>query len=435
MNGQLAYRGLPGVVVGVVHDQQLVWSKAFGHADLEANQPMTTAAKFRMASHSKVFTATALMQLREQGKLRLDDPVSQYLPWFHPKPANPDDAPIRIENLLTHASGLPREAGPHWSNYKFPNAQGIQKYIDEHAAVLSPHDRFKYSNLAYTLAGMIVEKVSGEPYKDYIRKHIFDPLGMNDSNYDQQVPGLATGYARRLPDGTRAKLPFVSAEAMASATGLTSTVGDMARFISSQFRKGPAGGQQLLATHSLREMHRVRFMENDWQRGYAIGFAVSRTRDKIYVGHGGGYPGYLTNTSFNLDQKLGFIVLTNSNDSLPSEIAARLIETVGEAVAKATAPPAKQPQWDPAWSRYAGLYRSAFSDVEVVELNRSLIMINPALSTLPSPTKLFPLGNGAFRLEADSGGLAVGETIRFEESNGRVVRVYMGDSYSDRVNR
>ena len=84
-----------------------------------------------MASHSKLFTATAVMQLRDRGKLRLDDPVVKYLPWFQPKPAEPDDPPITIEELLTHSSGLPREAGSHWSTQEFPDADGVKRYVTE----------------------------------------------------------------------------------------------------------------------------------------------------------------------------------------------------------------------------------------------------------------------------------------------------------------
>jgi len=95
MDGQIAYRGLPGIVVGVVSDQTLVWAKGFGYANVAAKQPMVPATKFRKASHSKLCTSTAIMQLREQGKIRLDDPVSKYLPWFKLKPAGDDDGPSR----------------------------------------------------------------------------------------------------------------------------------------------------------------------------------------------------------------------------------------------------------------------------------------------------------------------------------------------------
>ncbi len=98
MEGQIAYRGLPGIAVGVVSDQQLVWSQGYGFADIKAKIPMSSATKFRMASHSKLFNAIAIMQLREEGKLRLDDPVVKYLPWFKAKPAGDDDGVITIEH-------------------------------------------------------------------------------------------------------------------------------------------------------------------------------------------------------------------------------------------------------------------------------------------------------------------------------------------------
>ena len=104
MEGQIAYRELPGIVVGVVAGDELVWTQAFGYADVAAKRPMTPQTKFRMASHSKLFTATAIMQLREQGKVRLDDPVSQHLSWFKVQPAGEDDGPITLEQLLAHTA-------------------------------------------------------------------------------------------------------------------------------------------------------------------------------------------------------------------------------------------------------------------------------------------------------------------------------------------
>ena len=433
ISGQMAYNGVPGIAIGVVHDQELIWARGFGFADVDAKTPVTPATKFRTASHSKLFTATAIMQLRDAGKLRLDDRVSQYLPWFKIQPAEPDDPSITLEELLTHSSGLPREAGPHWSELEFPTAEGVRNYVVEHQAAYPPEIRWKYSNLGFTVAGMIVEAVSGEKWADYVQRHIFDPLGMNGSSVDRQVDGLAVGYGRRMPDGSRAKMPFVDARAMAAATGITSTVEDMAKFVSLQFRKGKTGGSQILSTGALREMHRVRMLEDNWQRGNAIGFAVSREKDMVYVGHGGSYPGYKTQTLLQLDDKVGVIVLTNGDDSNPSSIALHLMQTVGKALAKAAAPPPKPEQWDPAWSRFAGLYRSRGGDTQVVELNRRLVMIDPTGSNPETQTRLVPLGNGLFRLEALSGGAPVGEVVRFVEQDGKVVRMYTGDSYTERV--
>jgi D-alanyl-D-alanine carboxypeptidase len=433
LEGQIAYRSLPGVVVGVVADQELVWAQGFGYADVQAKKPMTPATKFRMASHSKLFTATAIMQLREQGKLRLDDSVSKYLPWFQVKPAGDDDGPITIEQLLGHASGLPREAGPHWTTHQFPTEDEVKKLITDRQAAFAPQVRWKYSNLAYTIAGMVVEQVSGQRWADYVQQHIFQPLGMTSSSVDKNVDGLAVGYGRRMPDGSRERLSFVDARGMAAATGITSTLEDMAQFVSAQFRKGRMGGRQILSTGSLREMHRVRSVENNWTSGSGIGFGVSRVAGRTYVGHGGSYPGYTTQTTIQLDDQVGVIVLTNTNDSNPGEIARQLMTTVGSAVAKASAQKPKAVAWDPSWARFAGLYRGRFGDSQVVLLNQRLVVISPTAANLDNPVTLEPIGDGRFRYTAPNGGGPVGEIVRFVEENGRVVRMITGDSYVDRV--
>ena len=433
LDGQIAYRGLPGVVVGVVAGDDLVWAAGFGFADVAARRPMTPQTKFRMASHSKLFTAIAIMQLREEGKLRLDDPVSKHLSWFRVEPAAPDDPPITIEHLLTHSSGLPREAGAHWTTLEFPTDDEVRNLLPDRQSAFSPEVRWKYSNLAYTLAGMIVEQVSGQTWSDYVQQHIFDPLGMRDSSVDREVEGLAVGYGRRMPDGSRDVMPFVDARAMGPATGITSTVEDMARFVSAQFRTGTREGHRILSTSSLREMHRVRRLENDWSRGSGVGFAVTREKDKVYVGHGGGYPGYTTQTTIQLDSRVGVIVLTNTNDSNPGDIATKLMSTVGQAVAKASAPPPAGVTWDPRWSRFAGLYRGRGSDAHVVELHRRLVIITPHAPSLDNPIELVPVGNDQFRYVAPAGGGPVGEIVRFVEQDGQVVRMITGDSYVERV--
>jgi CubicO group peptidase (beta-lactamase class C family) len=434
LEGQMSYRHLPGVVVGVVADQELIWTAAFGLADTSKKVPMTSDTRFRMASHSKLFTATAVMQLREQGKLRLDDAVSKYLPWFQVKPAESEDPPITIEELLTHSSGLPREAGPHWTTFEFPTTEQLRGLMADREAPFSPDVRWKYSNLAYSVAGLVIEAVSGQTWGDYVEQHIYRPLGMTASSVDRNVPELAVGYGRLMPDGTRRVNPFIDARGMGPATGITSTVEDMAKFVSAQFRKGRMGGPQILSTGSLREMHRVRVLESNWTQGNAIGFAVRRERDKVFVSHGGSYPGYQTQTMLQLDGKVGVIVLTNADDSNPGAIATQLMNTVGEAVAKAAARPAATTiAWDPSWSRFAGLYRGRGGESHVVELNQRLVIINPNAANLDNPVRLEPLGNGQFRYVAPTGGGPVGEIVRFVEEGGRVVRMITGDSYVERV--
>jgi CubicO group peptidase (beta-lactamase class C family) len=431
--GQRRFRGYPGMAVGVVSDQRLVWTQGFGLANLTGQVPMTAQTKFRMASHSKLFTATAIMQLREQGKLQLDDPVAKHLSWFAVTPTGADDPPITIEELLTHNSGLPREAGDHWTTFDFPTREALKTLMPKRQAAFAPDTRWKYSNLAYTLAGLVVEAASGETWADYVTRHIFQPLGMINSSVDKDVPGLAIGYGRRMPDGSRQAMPFVDARGMAAATGITSTVEDMARFVSAQFPQGSGGEGRILNPASFREMHRVRMMENNWTRGNAIGFSVTRSRDKVYVGHGGSYPGYITNTLIDLNGKVGAIVLTNAQDGDAGGMAMQLMRTVGAAVAKAAGTATTKVKWNPAWSRFAGLYRGRGGDSHVVELNEKLVLINPEASDLDNPIELEPLGDGTFRFMAPVGGGPVGEVVRFVEENGRVVRMITGDSYVERV--
>jgi D-alanyl-D-alanine carboxypeptidase len=434
LDGQMIERDLPGVAVGVVADQDLVWAAGFGFADRASKSAMTPQTKFRMASHSKLFTATAVMQLREEGKLRLDDPVSRYLPWFKVVPVDSDDPPITIEELLTHSSGLPREAGAHWTTFEFPTSDELRELIPARHAPYAPEVRWKYSNLGYSIAGMIVESVSGQKWADYVQREIFQPLGMSASSVDKNVPGLAVGYGRRMPDGSRQINPFIDARGMAAATGLTSTVEDMAKFASAQFRTGPRGGTRILSTSSLREMHRIRVLETNWTQGNAIGFAVRKAGDKIYVSHGGSYPGYQTNTMLWPDGKVAVIVLTNADDGNPAALATELMNTVGLAVAKAIKPK-ETTVWDPSWSRFVGLYRGRGGDSRVVELNKRLVIVSATSASLDNVVQLEPIGDGQFRYATTTGGGPVGEVVRFVEENGRVTRMITGDSYVERVDR
>jgi hypothetical protein len=220
---------------------------------------------------------------------------------------------------------------------------------------------------------------------------------------------------------------------MAAATGITSNVEDMAKFVSANFRRGPRGGAQIVSTGSWREMHRVRSVEENWTSGSGLGYDVSRINNRTYVGHGGGYPGNTTMTSIQLDDKVGVIVLTNTGDSNPSDIARQLMATVGQAIAKAAAPKPAVVPWDPAWARFAGLYRGRGGDSQVVLLNKRLVLVTPNGPNVDTPITLEPLGGGRFRFVAPTGGGVVGEVVRFVEESGRPMRMYTGDSWIDRI--
>ena len=218
IESQMAYRNQPGLSVAVVYDQELVWAAGFGQADVAQQQPATPQTIYRIASITKLFTATAVLQLRDAGKLQLDDPVSKHLPWFNIQNPYTDAPPITLRHLLTHTAGLPRESAfPYWNDANFPSIEEIQAKLPEQTTVLPTEKRWKYSNLGLSLAGEVVTAVSGQPYPEYVEAHILKPLGMADtfvSTIDPEHPQLAVGYGRRLPDNSRVLSPFTDSQGL-----------------------------------------------------------------------------------------------------------------------------------------------------------------------------------------------------------------------------
>ena len=156
VQARMAYAGWPGVSVGIVQDQKLIYAKGFGYADLENKRPTTPDTLYRIASHSKLFTAIAIM-LRDQGKLRLDDPAEKHLKSFPIAVTHPDAHKVTIRHLLTHSSGLPREAGSaYWIDFEFPDRDQVLARLEKQATILPTESLFKYSNLAFALLGEVV---------------------------------------------------------------------------------------------------------------------------------------------------------------------------------------------------------------------------------------------------------------------------------------
>jgi D-alanyl-D-alanine carboxypeptidase len=143
---QMAYRGQPGLAVGIVHDQDLVWTRGFGQADRERGIPASPDTLFRIASITKTFTATAIVQLRDQGKLQLDDPLAKHLPSFAVRPREPGGHPITIRHLLMHVSGLPRDADSlYWTTEEFPTREAILNALPNQEQFFQAETRWKYS--------------------------------------------------------------------------------------------------------------------------------------------------------------------------------------------------------------------------------------------------------------------------------------------------
>ncbi|NQV49432.1 MAG: beta-lactamase family protein, partial [Candidatus Marinimicrobia bacterium] len=264
VEAQQQYRDIPGISIGLVYDQELIYAKGFGFADLEQKSPVNPDTPFRMASITKTFTATAILQLRDAGKLRLDDPVVNYLPWFNIKQSYPDQPPITIRHLLTHTSGLPREADfPYWTDHNFPTMEQIKATLATQETIYPPATQIKYSNLGLSLAGEIVAATSGDSYENYIRSHILEPLGMTGSAVipdESYQHGLVTPYGHRLEGSTHEVEEYTETKGIAAAASLASTVTDLANYVSLQFRENDNAQGVVVKGSTLKEMHRVQFL-------------------------------------------------------------------------------------------------------------------------------------------------------------------------------
>src|SRR5262249_7765296 len=346
LDAQRAYGQIPGISAGVVYDQQLVWSDGFGYADLVRKTPATPNTIYSICSISKLFTSIAVMQLRDAGKLRLDDPVAKHLSWFAIKRSDPQSAEITIEGLLTHASGLPRESDfPYWTgpDFRFPSNEEVVERLSKQATLYPAETYFQYSNLGLTLAGEIVAAASGQPYATYVRERIIEPLGLQSttSEMPEQERGhkLATGYSAIRREGKRVAVPFFSARGIAPAAGYASSVEDLAHFASWQFRVlGRKGGEEVLKSNTLREMHRVHWVDPDFQTTWGLGFSVWRNDGKTFVGHGGSCPGFRTHLLLKTDENVATIFMTNAQGVSANDFAQRMYEIVAPAIKEAVKP-------------------------------------------------------------------------------------------------
>lgn len=405
-----------------------MWSRAFGEADVDGARPATTETLYRIGSISKLFTATAVLQLRDAGALRLDDPVTRHVPWFViPRDASHGPGAVTVRHLLTHTAGLPRESAfAYWSDFTFPGTGELRDALARQAAILPVDIQWKYSNLAFAIAGAVVASASGLAYGDYIRTRLLAPLGMTRTLVEapaEDTRDLARGYGRRLPGRRRKRRPICDMQALASAGNMTSSVHDLAKFAMLQFRLEGAGDDAVVRGSTLREMHRVQWLDPTWQAGWGLGFRVSREGGYTCVGHGGLVPGHAAHLHLIPEHKVAIIALTNADDTMPHEYTHRAMHLLVPAVARAANAATPVAVIDPAWARYAGRYRGDWGDVHVLLTDRGLEVIAPlAEDPMHGRITLTPVAEHTFRMTGNDPYDAPGELLTFEvATDGRVV--------------
>lgn len=338
LTAQRAWRS-PGVSVGVVRDGTLVWSAHVGAARLGAPPtPADDGTQFMIGSVTKTFTALAVMALRDEGRLALDDPLETFLPGSR-------HARVPLRQLLAHASGLQREpVGRIWESLSAPDREAFLAGVEEAEQVLPAHHAFHYSNLAYGLLGQVVERVTGQDWEEVVRRRVLDPLGMTRTGLTP-AHDRAVGYQVDPYAGTAREEPLFTLNATAPLGGLWSTVADMARYAA--YLASP--DDRVVRPETVEEMCRPLIMTDvdGWSGAYGLGFGMGRRGDRVFVGHGGAMPGFLTGLRVRRKEGVGAIVFANATSgALTLGLATDLVEAVLDAepsLVSAWVPEAPQP--------------------------------------------------------------------------------------------
>jgi len=427
---------LPGASAGVVVGDRLVWSGDYGFADIAARRPPDARTLYRIASITKTFTGTAIMQLRDQGELHLDDAAVTYLPELRDatSPFGPIET-LTLRRMLSHESGLmgdPPDTDWTVNRYEISPKANLARAGDIGTRI-PPNTQQKYSNLAYQLLGEIVERVAGMPYAEYLDRNILEPLGMTSTAFgpltDDPSRRAAVGYKSRwLSDELEPADRWE--EGVEAEGGLWSCVEDLARWIGAQFGEdgGERGGRQILRGSTLTEMHRPRYLGDErWTEAWCVAWYAMRRDDAIWIQHSGGLPGFVTNVCFRPgDRPVGAIVLLNGGldaDELSMTLAAMAREAADGAIVPAEPPPPTPEAYRELLGLYGDpgpeplLFRLEWRDGALTFVDPDTAEWRPTLTAAGEPD----------RFTVDAGVRESGEPVVFHRrADGRIVSVTIG---------
>ncbi len=415
----------PGCALAITHQGKLVLECAFGHADAVHGLALTPRHRFRVASHSKSFTAVGILQLREAGRLQLDDPIGRHVAGLHPRVAS-----ATLAQLLSHSAGLVRDgadAGQWQDRSPFLDEAALRADLAD-GPVIEPNSRFKYSNHGYGLLGLAIEAITGERYVHWIAREVVAAAGLTETLPDAPVPDklpFARGHSAKLPLGRRVMIPGDNpTRALASATGFVSTAADLARFYA---QLSPTSKKSVLSMGSRREMLRRQWRDahSAIERWYGLGTMSGSLADWDWVGHTGGFQGTITRTVLVPAQGLSVSVLTNAADGLSHGWVDGCLHLL-RAHQRHGGPSRRTAAW-------AGRWWSLWGATDLLPVGDRVPVANPALpNPLMDASEIEGLAKGRRAQEAGritlAGGFAShGEPARLvRDGRGRVAEVWLG---------
>jgi CubicO group peptidase (beta-lactamase class C family) len=362
---------LPGCVMAVAHRGRIVLEAAFGHADLVRGIALTPRHRHRVASHSKSFTAAGIMKLRERGKLTLDDRIGRYVRDLHPAVAA-----TTVSQLLSHNAGLVRDgadAGQWQHRRPFLDVRALKADLRA-PPTIDPSTRFKYSNHGYGLLGLIIETLTGEGYRTWIKREIVDAAGLTETQPDAPLPRrvpFARGHTGKLPLGERRVISGETpTNALASATGFVSTAGDLARFFA---QLSPTARGRVLSAASRRDMTRRQWRTpvGSAELYYGLGIASGTLGGWDWFGHRGLFPGYVSRTAVLQGPEVAVSVITNATDGM-ADFWVEGVMHILRRFEKDGAPSRRLALWSGRWWSHWG-------PLDAIPIGDRVVMANPAL--------------------------------------------------------
>ena len=402
---QLRASQRPGCIVAIAHRGRIVAEFALGHANLATGEKLTPRHRFRIASHSKSFTAAGIMKLREQRRLRLDDPVGQYVKGLHPKVAE-----ATVAQVLSHSAGLTRDgvdSGQFLDRRPYLSVKELMAELLRPPAI-TPNTRFKYSNHGFGLLGVVIEAITTEPYRVWIEREIVEAAGLHETTADMPLAKgvrFARGHTTRLPLDRRLVIPGDNkTHAMAPAAGFVSTAADIARFFA---QLAPNAKRSLLSAGSRREMTRKHWRNphGPVEGYYGLGIISGNTAGWDWFGHSGGFQGYISRTAVIPACDMTVSILTNSIDGW-AELWLDGAMSILRIFADRGAPKRRIRGWTGRWWTLWGA-------TDLVPLGDRVVVANPHLiNPFMAATEIEVTGRDAGRISLASGYASHGEAVR-----------------------
>ncbi|OGB08111.1 MAG: serine hydrolase [Burkholderiales bacterium RIFCSPHIGHO2_12_FULL_65_48] len=414
----------PGCSVAIARGGEILAELALGVADMRTGKPLTPRHRLRIASHSKSFTATGVMLLREQGKIGLDDPIGRYVDGLHK-----DLARARIGELLSHAAGVTRD-GPDAGQFLDRRAFLSRAELLADLRDKPPLDagvQLKYSNHGYGLLGLMMEQVTGTEYASWMVRHVIDAAGLQETVPDMprlaRGAPMAVGHSSEFPFGQRLIVPGDNVcDAMAPAAGFVSTASDVARFFS---QLAPDSKHSILSPASRREMAQRRWRDpcNVFESHYGLGTMLSAPGPREWMGHTGGLQGFLSRTARYPALDLTVTALTNAQDGLSTEWVDG-IASILFAFQQHGAPAKKEAAW-------AGRWWSLWGATDLVPMGKLVCQVVPAMFVPfnAATTELAITGRDTGVVQKASAYASPGQAVRrVRDAHGVPTELWVGGS-------